>query len=687
MKLLRHLALLLTVAVAGFAQESHTVQPNQTLYSIARLYNVSVDQLRSWNNLDNTAIRVGQTLVVKPAAKTSVVNPGLNPFLYTVRTGDSLGSLSIKFSTPADVLRKINGLDADQGLYVGQRLFIRRPVGVVFYTVQTGDTLGHLAALFDISVNDLKAINQISDAGLPPGRTLRVFKPAEVPLNHTVAAIDTPAGIGALYGLSVAELQRINGPDALNLRIGQVLKLRSYASASQQIFQSADQQQVLAQKMAPNQVSFPDAGPKTYVVQKGDTLFKVTRTFGVRLEELLAWNHLSTDSGLRVGQTLYLGPPAGQAPVTAASADVNPDPAAPPAVPVTLVGTTPLPKAQQPVSFPADPVSTTSPAAPATGSSDLPAFRDEDQAKIKWDNYVVLDKAIPVFEWNNDYYYWTHPGEVSQPNRGYYENSWPSPLDAYQKAKQLLGKFDALIAQKGQLSSILKGYTFVIDPGHGGLDPGAIVKSVDSDGHDAYVTEHEYVYDISLRVYALLKRHGADVKLTVLAPNHLIRDTQPAENTLVHEKNQVYNDLALNQSDDNEAWPNGTQKGLDKRVTVANKGLRNTPAGYRVFLSIHADNNPFSPLGTGIYTLATREGNVDTKSQAWAQKLVPYLGSDAYARTQNLAVLRGNDADFKALIEVHNLASEEQSQAMRAGSSRQLSAQKIVRGILEAFRS
>ena len=666
--------LLVSLALPAFGQESHTVQPNQTLYSIARLYNVSVDQLRSWNNLGDLAIRVGQTLVVKPAPANTVSNPGLNPFLYTVRAGDSLTNLSVKFDTPLETLRRINSLDVDQGLYVGQRLYIRRPVAITFYTVQAGDTLGHVSALFDIGQADLKAINQLATDSLLPGKVLRVFKPSEVPLNHTVAAIDTPAGIAALYGISVAELQRINGADALNLRVGQVLKLRSYASASQGIFQpTAPQQQALkttpaAPRTTP--ISFPDTPttPATYTVQKGDTMLKITRTQNLRLDQLLAWNGLGADSVLRVGQVLNLGP--------AATGTV-----APAAVPVSLVTPTTVPRAAETVAFPDD-----APATAAGSPSTLPAFRDEDQAKIRWDRYVVLDKAIPVFEWNNDYYYWTHPGEVSQPNRGYFENTWPSPLDAYQKARQLLGKFDEMVGQKAPLSTILKGYTIVLDPGHGGLDPGAIVKATDDSGKDVYLTEHEYVYDIALRVYALLKRHGANVQLTVLAPNHLIRETEPANNTLINEKNQVYNDLALNQGDDGEAWPNGTQKGLDKRVSVADKFFRNVPQGRRVFLSLHADNNPSSPFGTGVYALETREGALDSRSLAFANKLVPYLGQDAYARTENLAVLRGNDADYKILVEVHNLASSDQSEAMRAGSSRQLSAQKIVRGILETFR-
>jgi N-acetylmuramoyl-L-alanine amidase len=412
-------------------------------------------------------------------------------------------------------------------------------------------------------------------------------------------------------------------------------------------------------------VAFPDAtGDKSYTVQKGDTMLKITRAFSVRLDDLLAWNGLTADSVLHVGQVLKIKT-ANAPPVTGAT-------------PAAFVATPPLPKAQDAVSFPDS---------AASAAAQLPAFRDEDQAKIRWDSYVVLDKSIPVFEWNNDYYYWTHPGEVSQPNRGYYENSWPSPRDAYQKARKLLAQFDKLIDQKGPLSTILRGYTFVIDPGHGGVDPGAIVKVTDDTGKDAYLTEHEYVYDISLRVYALLKRHGADVQLTVLAPNHLIRDTQPANTTLINEKNQVYNDAALNQSDDPDAWPNGSQKGLEKRVSIADTAFKTAAPGHRVFLSVHADSNPYSSYGSGVYALETKDGGPDGRSLGFAQKLVPYLGGDAYARTQNLAVLRGNDADYKVLIEVHNLASEDQSRAMRAGSSRQLSAQKIVRGVLEAFRN
>ena len=90
------------------------------------------------------------------------------------------------------------------------------------------------------------------------------------------------------------------------------------------------------------------------------------------------------------------------------------------------------------------------------------------------------------------------------------------------------------------LSRDLEGWHLIIDPGHGGLDPGAIVSVVDGNGNPIIVTEDEYVYDIALRLYRLLIRHGASVKMTIIAPDHHIRDGESARLTFVNaEKRSV----------------------------------------------------------------------------------------------------------------------------------------------------
>jgi len=53
----------------------HQVDNKQTLFSIARQYGVSVDELKKWNNLPDNNVRHNQTLVVKPHEPTPKSNP------------------------------------------------------------------------------------------------------------------------------------------------------------------------------------------------------------------------------------------------------------------------------------------------------------------------------------------------------------------------------------------------------------------------------------------------------------------------------------------------------------------------------------------------------------------------------------------------------------------------------------
>jgi LysM repeat protein len=45
--------------------KTHTVSASETLYSISRTYNISVEDLKSWNNLSSSEISIGQSLVLK----------------------------------------------------------------------------------------------------------------------------------------------------------------------------------------------------------------------------------------------------------------------------------------------------------------------------------------------------------------------------------------------------------------------------------------------------------------------------------------------------------------------------------------------------------------------------------------------------------------------------------------------
>ena len=245
-------------------------------------------------------------------------------------------------------------------------------------------------------------------------------------------------------------------------------------------------------------------------------------------------------------------------------------------------------------------------------------------------------------------------------------------------------RFDNKVGQIGRLSDALAGWHIVLDPGHGGIDPGAIVPTVGGDGQRLYVVEDEYVYDIALRAYVLLRLHGARVDITLLSPNHLLRHTTPPAKTFVHQMNEVFNSLALNRPNRASDWPTGNPRGLSARVRIAKEAFRGTPKRRTIFLSFHADidrNSPEAPLV--LYYEDRRGRNRDTASRAFARALLPALGAGARTRGQSLAVLRNNPASVKALIEVRNLAYVDHAWALRFEQLRHRDAGRIVRGVLD----
>lgn len=110
---------------------THVVTAGETLYAISRKFNVSVDDLRQWNGLTSDALSVGQELVVKKGDKPAVVgepaeaSPG--PGQHRVESQETLFSISRKYNVSVDDLKNWNKLETND-LKVGQVLIIERPI-------------------------------------------------------------------------------------------------------------------------------------------------------------------------------------------------------------------------------------------------------------------------------------------------------------------------------------------------------------------------------------------------------------------------------------------------------------------------------------------------------------------------------------------------------------------------------
>lgn len=113
----------------------HVVQPGQSIFQIAQLYNTTVSAIVGANEVPNpNQLVVGQTLVI----------PIVGSF-YWVQPGDSLYSIGQRFGISYQELARINGIPANQPLPVGLRLYIpprpRRRAEINAYAEPTGTTV------------------------------------------------------------------------------------------------------------------------------------------------------------------------------------------------------------------------------------------------------------------------------------------------------------------------------------------------------------------------------------------------------------------------------------------------------------------------------------------------------------------------------------------------------------------
>ena len=107
----------------------HTVMQGETLYSIAKLYHTTVELLKSVNDLANDTIHIDDELIILPRhgekpGEQKVTDDGEGAVYYEVRQGETLFSISRKFSTDAATLRKLNNL-IDNTVLAGQMLRVR----------------------------------------------------------------------------------------------------------------------------------------------------------------------------------------------------------------------------------------------------------------------------------------------------------------------------------------------------------------------------------------------------------------------------------------------------------------------------------------------------------------------------------------------------------------------------------
>lgn len=142
----------------------YIVKKGDSLYSIAQKYTTTVDSIKKLNNLVSNLLSINQELKI-PTKKEEEVQ---NFYNYVVVPGDTLYSIAKNNNTTVETIKNINNLSSNV-IDVGMQL--KLPINFV-YTVKKGDNLYSIAQKYNTTVSELKRKNNLSSDLLSIGQIL-----------------------------------------------------------------------------------------------------------------------------------------------------------------------------------------------------------------------------------------------------------------------------------------------------------------------------------------------------------------------------------------------------------------------------------------------------------------------------------------------------------------------------------
>lgn len=214
---------------------TYTVQKGDTLYKIANMFGITVNDLRKWNNLKSDVLQIGQTILISSSGTSSG-----NTSTYIVKKNDTLYGIASQYNTTVSELKSLNNLTSNT-LYIGQEILVPSNADsddnddqiddYDIYVVEKGDSLWTIANNYGITVDELVNINNLDNLTLQIGQQLKVPVTGDSGADsdssiYVVQKGDTLWSIARENNLSVNELKELNNLSSNLLTLGQELIIR-----------------------------------------------------------------------------------------------------------------------------------------------------------------------------------------------------------------------------------------------------------------------------------------------------------------------------------------------------------------------------------------------------------------------------------------------------------------------------
>lgn len=196
--------------VANVKWQEHVVKKGDTLDAIAKRYGANAASIKSVNNIKSASLSVGQRLQIplspsdavpayktpeKVAAEQATPKENSKANYYIVKSGENLWSIAKAQNISVGALAQLNNLNIKSALQPGQKLVVLNQTLAtdktsankdetvdrkVSYTIKSGDTLGKIAAKYDVSVQQIMQWNKIKDeTSIRPNQELIVLVDAK----------------------------------------------------------------------------------------------------------------------------------------------------------------------------------------------------------------------------------------------------------------------------------------------------------------------------------------------------------------------------------------------------------------------------------------------------------------------------------------------------------------------------
>lgn len=299
---------------------SYKVQKGETLSSISKKYNITEEELKASNNLKSNTLRLGQNLQIAQVATPASAVPSNKVELeaksvsYKVKKGETLSSISKKYHITEDELKAMNNLKSST-IRFGQELKVNQPLEVASanngskntkadpvvatYKVKKGETLSDIAEKNNVSVADIKSLNNLHSSSIRPGQQLQLVSKdvqpeqeaiakTEKTIVHKVESGESLYLIAKKYNVAIDELKRLNNLDGAKLKPGQSLSINALVESSN----STAEKKTVKPKI-------------THKVKSGESFYSLAKKYGCSVNDIKEWNS-KPDNKLNPGDKIII---------------------------------------------------------------------------------------------------------------------------------------------------------------------------------------------------------------------------------------------------------------------------------------------------------------------------------------------------------------------------------------------